>query len=107
MKALHITPDDNQLRFNLGTATLAGADATLRKPDYTLPEVERAVSMLRDARSIFRYLESIKSNRSVLLSVLRHSVDPPCAHLLWEACAHTAFRSKVHKGPGWSSVSSM
>lgn len=61
IKALHLEPQNDLVRFNVAVAGFAVADSILRKADYTLSDVTHALALLRDSRLAFQYLASKKS----------------------------------------------
>ena len=63
LKAMHIAPADEVVRYNTGVATMKLAEQILRSADSTLDGVEGAMTHLRSARLIFQYLGFAKPKK--------------------------------------------
>ena len=63
LKAMHIAPADEVVRYNTGVATMKLAEQMLRSVDATLDGVDVAITHLRSARLIFQYLGFAKPKK--------------------------------------------
>jgi len=63
VKALHLSPDDNMIRYNFGMAQIAQAHHALEHSDETVAMVKSAMTMLRNGRELFKQLKVLKKQK--------------------------------------------